>query len=1247
MARDSGCPLKGFIPLDNTVYPKKDGWFDGYNIGLVQTTRKDVEHLLLAELHRNVSGLTKQVQRGYGYLKAAHKGMLDFMRQAPTCNINFVANCGVNSLCAALINNHTGIISWLLTKKVQINVGQRNIHPLWICCADGLIDHCKTLIHAGADVNWSDGRGRTALMVASQCGQKGVLQLLLKHGALPDTLSKDGHSVIHYALFHGHVSVLSEFTGVEYGPREMVTACAGGHLNSVQFLLQKGIDVDAKDQEGNTALMVACFRGFRDTARYLLEHGASVNTFNKSGMTPFSFSCFAKSAEVATTLYTSYNVDITHCDSHGNTSLIIAAVGGRTELVKLIIDEHVIDEQNTSGNTALIAASRHGHHETVNLLLTHQANAEIENENGMTGLCLAYLYNHTAVIDTYSNHGVTLSNHTSSKTAKLFIAMSQGDKIMLRDLLSTGEEVNRVDKDGVTPLMGACYYGDIDIVKILIDSGAHLEQYNSKGGTAMYYAIVEDHTKIVDLLLGHGISLENEDREGNTVLHNSVLTGSLNLVKRVVKLGVILDHANNEGNTALLLAAELGFTDIALFLVKMGLSLNLKNRAHKTALDYELNYDFDVQPVIKLATSVDPEYIRKGRNLLQLCQHGDVGTVKKILADEVDLVNYCDPYDKVTPIFIACRTGNTRLVHILYTNGAFLNFKIPDSYTPLFTAAYNNHVDTVKWLVAHQCYLNVVCNADRSAISIASERGNIKIVQCLVEAGVLLNIRDSNWFSALTFSAANEQPAVSRELIHAGAMVNSRDIYGNTVMYYAIRHRQEEMVNELVKYGANVNVLFSNSNTPIIEAAKKGCLNIVKILEERGANVDAVNNAGLNAYDMAMINGNLQVAQWLQTVTAPNISDILYGDTLRDLVLLRPRTTDTVVAAQTRLYSSCKDKTVSNPEECVTEALQHGVDLNQVNDHGETPLIIAVRNRNIGMAKCLLQLGVDINVRDKQGCTALMACCQNNDKNAVKLLLDYEADISIEDNEGKAAFDCACTLGYVEISNLLQGANIFSAVKRGDVEVVSKQLAKGDTQRDTHGQTPLHICVGNVIPNQEEILELLLSTEESVNMKNDFGLTPLHLGILTGDLLSCQKLLLNGAQMDMSGPEIYADMGNCEKQDLIELMLIHVKQLSNRDQKLLLKCAIAAGTDNVVFLQRRGFDVDDNVMDFAVHCGHTEVIKSLLLFCQGVSEVKTDFGRLMSIALAKGCYEIANFMSNELSSKCLIFSFVNFCPINI
>ena len=67
----------------------------------------------------------------------------------------------------------------------------------------------------------------------------------------------------------------------EDGDSSLHEACKGGHLNTVQFLLQKTCNANTCNKDGNSPLSIACQFGYDDIVQLLLKKKANVNLQNE------------------------------------------------------------------------------------------------------------------------------------------------------------------------------------------------------------------------------------------------------------------------------------------------------------------------------------------------------------------------------------------------------------------------------------------------------------------------------------------------------------------------------------------------------------------------------------------------------------------------------------------------------------------------------------------------------------------------------------------------------------------------------------------------------------------------------------------------------------------------------------------------------------------------------------------------------------------------------------------------------
>jgi ankyrin repeat protein len=72
-----------------------------------------------------------------------------------------------------------------------------------------------------------------------------------------------------------------------------------GDVQIVHDLLRRGIDADARDRYGQTALMLAAHAGHRDVVETLIAYGADLNITAKFGLSALMLALIAGHAEVA------------------------------------------------------------------------------------------------------------------------------------------------------------------------------------------------------------------------------------------------------------------------------------------------------------------------------------------------------------------------------------------------------------------------------------------------------------------------------------------------------------------------------------------------------------------------------------------------------------------------------------------------------------------------------------------------------------------------------------------------------------------------------------------------------------------------------------------------------------------------------------------------------------------------------------------------------------------------------------
>ena len=103
----------------------------------------------------------------------------------------------------------------------------------------------------------------------------------------------------------------------------------------VDFLLANGVDLNAQDAAGNTALMGVSFKGYKEIAKKLIDAGADVNLRNANGAPALTFAATFGQLQIAEWLLEK-GAKINLPDARGKTSLDHAVIQENEAMIDLI-----------------------------------------------------------------------------------------------------------------------------------------------------------------------------------------------------------------------------------------------------------------------------------------------------------------------------------------------------------------------------------------------------------------------------------------------------------------------------------------------------------------------------------------------------------------------------------------------------------------------------------------------------------------------------------------------------------------------------------------------------------------------------------------------------------------------------------------------------------------------------------------------------------------------------------------------
>src|SRR5215472_11790230 len=254
----------------------------------------------------------------------------------------------------------------------------------------------------------------------------------------------------------------------------LVDAAKSGHKEAVRSLLKDGIDVNARQPDGATALSWAAYQDDPEIADLLIAAGANANAANDYSATPLMLACANGSAAMVDKLLRA-GANPNTTTWIGETALMRCSHTGSIEAVKSLLARgaDVNAKSIAQENTALIWAVAQKHADVVRVLIEHKADVEARTNTGFT---------------------------------PLLFAAQQGDADSAQMLLNAGADINEATPDGDTPLLIASASGHEAFSIFLLEHGANPNLADRNGIVPLHYAIMEGLAEVANgiSMSGHG-----------------------------------------------------------------------------------------------------------------------------------------------------------------------------------------------------------------------------------------------------------------------------------------------------------------------------------------------------------------------------------------------------------------------------------------------------------------------------------------------------------------------------------------------------------------------------------------------------------------------------------------------------------------------------------------------------------------------------------------------------------------------
>lgn len=293
-------------------------------------------------------------------------------------------------------------------------------------------------------------------------------------------------------------------------------------LDEVQKLVESGLDVSTRNTKeptsatfnGRTALHYAANQGSLSVINYLINHGADVNAKNGKGYTPLYYAASYNKAEAVSLLLTK-----------GADPNLMGELGGPLHIAVSHQQAEAVDILLSGGADANLRRDFDGGtplHWYV-IFATQFSSKDIR------------------ILDSLAKHGVNFNALDKRGTTPLdsnHLAGSVGPLVMRGARLSNVDDIfsllNKVARSGST-----------DALKYLKAEGFSLQTKGPDGQTLLHDAGMFGHVQVIEYLIANGLDMDAIDREGRTPLDKALLACKKNSIEYFIEKGAKsnIDHA--------------------------------------------------------------------------------------------------------------------------------------------------------------------------------------------------------------------------------------------------------------------------------------------------------------------------------------------------------------------------------------------------------------------------------------------------------------------------------------------------------------------------------------------------------------------------------------------------------------------------------------------------------------------------------------------------------------------------------
>lgn len=226
---------------------------------------------------------------------------------------------------------------------------------------------------------------------------------------------------------------LLKLRGYNFDEKNFFAAAQARDVMAINAFLDGGINPNAQDADGRTALISAAAHGDLDIVNVLLARGADLNVKDKRGYTALSHAAEAMYEDVVDALLTHPDLDPNSRGLNSRPVLLAYVWRDSSDRVEKLLDHGAdVNAQDADGDTALHGAAQTGNTGIMQRLLDKGAGPNVKNKQGGTPLMWAAVFGHTDAARLLLSAGANASlKDNDGMTAAEWAARNKRDNVVV------------------------------------------------------------------------------------------------------------------------------------------------------------------------------------------------------------------------------------------------------------------------------------------------------------------------------------------------------------------------------------------------------------------------------------------------------------------------------------------------------------------------------------------------------------------------------------------------------------------------------------------------------------------------------------------------------------------------------------------------------------------------------------------------------------------------------------------------